>query len=86
MIEDDWEQPDEFWQVLQVSGFAHNVDKASIDDLLYSPSEDPISVVDIYGDEVMIWRKHIVAIKQWTKRGGERWRKCHKEDSNEFGV
>lgn len=79
-LEDDWEIPTRFWQVLSVGGFATNIDeeeKNRLDGARETKSHY-VMVEDVYGDEVTLILQHIVAIKLWTARGGERWRKTKK--------
>jgi hypothetical protein len=76
-IDDDWEEPDRFWQVLSMGGFVTNMDDEEgrrVSDAL-AKEDHSVTVEDIYGDEAILICKHIVAMKIWTKRGGMRWKK-----------
>lgn len=80
-IEDDWEIPTRFWQVLSVGGFANNIDEEEKNRLDQAMKDNSpfVTVEDVYGDEVTIVFQYVVAIKLWTARGGLRWRKTKNE-------
>jgi hypothetical protein len=85
MIEkrDDWEEPDEFWQVLGSGGFVVNMSKPDADSILDAikrESKDLITIEDIYGDEAIILPWHVTFVRQWTKKGGERYKRAYASD------
>lgn len=85
--QDEWEPPDERWQICLIGGFVVNVAEADmkmVRSIIGNEGIDSVDVEDIYGDEAVIVVKHVVAIKQWTERGGQRYKKDHLDNDN-FG-